>query len=73
MEKFFDSPTLASIFRVKCSTIYTWAREGRLPHTKLGRLIRFSPDQVREFLTRNSAATVQEDFEEPVGAARRRK
>ena len=50
MQKLITVPELAQVLQVKSSTIYTWIRQGKFPHIKAGRLIRFSPEQVDDFL-----------------------
>jgi len=44
---------LATILGVKPSTIYTWVRQGKIPHIRIGRLIRFTHVQIEEFLNGN--------------------
>jgi len=41
-----------SHFRGPRHTVYSWARQKLIPHTKLGRLIRFELDELRQFLDR---------------------
>jgi len=36
--------------RIKRSTLYAWAEQGCIPHLKLGRLIRFDPDEIESWL-----------------------
>jgi excisionase family DNA binding protein len=52
-------PDVAAILKVQPATVYTWVRQGRLPHIRIGRLIRFSPVQVEEFLNGNGHAMGQ--------------
>lgn len=53
MERLHDVPEVAAILRVRPSTIYTWTRHGQLPHIRVGRLIRFTSEQITEFLARS--------------------
>ena len=53
MEKLLTVPEVAVILQVKPSTVYTWVREGKIPHIRVGRLIRFRPLQIEEFISRN--------------------
>ncbi len=55
MEKLLTVPEVAVILQVKPSTIYTWVREGKLPHTRLGRLIRFTLDQIKKSMKGNGS------------------
>ena len=36
--------------QVKPSTIYRWAEQGIIPHLKLGRLLRFDPDEIEAWI-----------------------
>lgn len=45
---------VASILRCSKQAVYSWVEFGRVPHVKLGRLVRFRPEDVEEFLERNS-------------------
>jgi excisionase family DNA binding protein len=36
--------------QVKRSTIYLWTEQGMIPHLKLGRLLRFDPDEIEAWL-----------------------
>ena len=36
--------------QIKPSTLYVWAKEGTIPHLKLGRLIRFDGDELTTWL-----------------------
>ncbi len=56
MERLHDVPEVAAILRVTPSTIYTWTRQGQLPYVRVGRLIRFTPEQITEFLARSGTA-----------------
>ncbi len=40
---------VAQILKVKPQTIYIWAREGKIPSIRLGRLTRFRESDVRNF------------------------
>jgi excisionase family DNA binding protein len=41
MDQFLTPEQVAEKLGVKLSTIYNWTHIGYIPHTKLGRLIRF--------------------------------
>ena len=53
--------------QVKPSTIYLWAEQGSIPHVKLGRLIRFDPDEIEAWLH----AHRREPTREPIPRRRR--
>lgn len=50
MKQYFDIATLAERLQVKRSTLYAWAEQGNIPHLKLGRLLRFDPDEIEAWL-----------------------
>jgi len=43
-------PQLAEQLQIKAATLYTWAEQGSIPHLKLGRLLRFDPDEIEAWL-----------------------
>lgn len=47
-----DVQQLAELWRVPKSTLYNWVSLGRLPYVKLGRSLRFDPQELEEFLSR---------------------
>ena len=58
---------LSEWLQVKRSTIYLWAEQGMIPHVKLGRLLRFDPDEIEAWLQ----AHRQEIIPEPIPPKRR--
>jgi excisionase family DNA binding protein len=48
--KLYDIRDVSEILGVKPSTIYTLVHQGKIPHIRIGRLIRFTPEQIDEFL-----------------------
>ena len=50
MKPYLDIGALAERLRVKRSTIYAWTEQGKIPHLKLGRLLRFDPDEIEAWL-----------------------
>ncbi len=53
MEKLLTVPEVSEILKVKPATIYTWVRVGKLPHLRLGRLIRFTVECLEKFTKSN--------------------
>ena len=43
---------LAELWSVPKATLYNWVNQGRLPHVKLGRCLRFDVAQIEEFRQR---------------------
>ncbi len=50
MKQYLNIAALAERLLVKRSTLYTWAEQGMIPHLKLGRLLRFDPDEIEAWL-----------------------
>ena len=48
MERLTKVPELARIVRAEDSTVYSWVRSGKVPCLRIGRFIRFTPEQVRQ-------------------------
>jgi len=55
--KLYDIRDVAKILGVKPSTIYTWIKQGKIPHIRIGRLIRFTLEQIDGFLQGNIRQT----------------
>jgi excisionase family DNA binding protein len=45
-----DVQVVAQILGVSYKTVYVWVEDGTHPHYKLGRAVRFSSEQITEFL-----------------------
>lgn len=50
MGNLLDVQGLADLFGVGKDWVYTAVEAGLIPHTRIGRLIRFTPEQVAEIL-----------------------
>lgn len=50
-KRLVDVKQVSQMLCIKCSTIYKWVYEGRIPHYKIGKLIRFSEAEVWEWAT----------------------
>jgi len=50
MKQYLDIAALAESLRIKRSTLYAWAEQGTIPYLKLGRLLRFDPDEIETWL-----------------------
>ena len=50
MKHYLNITTLAERLAIKRSTLYAWAEQGSIPHLKLGRLLRFDPDEIDRWL-----------------------
>ena len=47
---------LASVWCISKATLYNWVNQGRLPHVKLGRALRFDVAQIEEFREQSTIA-----------------
>lgn len=65
MKQYLDIAALAERLLIKRSTLYSWAEQGTIPHVKLGRLLRFDPDEIEAWL--------QDQRRNPAPAPRRRR
>jgi len=50
VESLVDIKRLAEILGVRPATIYGWVHDGYVPHYKLGALVRFSLEDVKQWL-----------------------
>src|SRR5690348_8721558 len=50
MKHYLDIAALAERLWIKRSTLYAWAAQGTIPHLKLGRLLRFDPEEIEAWL-----------------------
>jgi len=53
MEKLLGLNETAEILGVKPPTLYNWISERRITVVKVGRLVKFDPEDVREFIEKN--------------------
>lgn len=67
MKQYLDIAALAERLRIKRSTLYAWAEQGTIPYLKLGRLLRFDPDEIEAWLQ----AHRREGIPEPAPLRRR--
>jgi excisionase family DNA binding protein len=42
---------------ISVNTIYSWISQRKIPHKKLGRLVRFSVEEIDEWVKQNSVVT----------------
>jgi len=52
-QKFMDVEEIAAYLKVSPNTIYWWVATKRIPHHKIGKLVRFEPERVASWLQRN--------------------
>jgi len=59
MKQYLNIAALADQLLVKRSTLYAWAEQGMIPHLKLGRLLRFDPDEIERWLQNHRREGIQ--------------
>jgi len=52
MMKLLTPEELGQILHVKVSTIYQWTHMGLIPFLKIGKLIRFKEDDIKEWISK---------------------
>ena len=53
MEKLLSLSETAEILGIKQPTLYNWISEERITVVKVGRLVKFDPEDVRQFIEKN--------------------
>ena len=61
MKKFFTIDELSDYLNIKKSTLYSMVESGKLPHYRIGRLIRFKQDDVDVWLEGHKRKSINED------------
>jgi excisionase family DNA binding protein len=54
--KLINIKNASRLYNIKESCLYKWAREGRIPHYRVGHLVRFNVEEVDEWLRRHKKA-----------------
>lgn len=50
MERLLDIREAAALLRIKPQTLYLWVSQKRVPHHKIGRLVRFTESDLQSFI-----------------------
>lgn len=58
---------VSKMLQIKPATFYVWVAQGTIPHLKLGRLLRFDPDEIEAWLKNHR----REGIPEPASPRRR--
>lgn len=53
MEKLLTIQETAEVLGVKVPTLYNWVSERKITVVKVGRLVKFDPNDLREFIEKN--------------------
>ena len=53
MEKLLTLQETAEVLGIKVPTLYNWVSERKITVVKVGRLVKFDPKDVREFIEKN--------------------
>lgn len=51
----YDIPTAAAVLNISVHTLRRWVGQRRVPVTRLGRAIRFSPASIERFISKNTS------------------
>ena len=54
LKKYLNVKELSRLTRLKQSTIYQWAGQGKIPHIRLGKKILFDPDEINKWIDKNA-------------------
>jgi excisionase family DNA binding protein len=54
MDKLLTPQEIAELLGVRPSTVYQWTHQGFIPHTKLGRFVRFKESDVMKWVDERS-------------------
>ena len=54
MQKLLNAKEVSEILGLELSTIYNWVHYRKIDYIKVGRLLKFSPDVVQNFIANNS-------------------
>jgi excisionase family DNA binding protein len=60
-DKLLDVNEAAALLLVKPGTLYSWASRGKVPHRKVGALLRFHRGDLMEWTKRDEPAAVEHD------------
>ena len=52
---------VCGILRIKKQRLYEWVHYKRIPHVKVGRFLRFSKEQIEEWLRENTYGIIRDD------------
>ena len=55
MEKLLTAGQLSELLQIKLSTVYKWVHYGYVPYVKIGSLIRFKEERVKEWLNKRES------------------
>ena len=53
-KKFLSVDEVAACLGISRATVYWWSETGKMPHSKLGKLVRFDPDVVASWVKSKS-------------------
>jgi excisionase family DNA binding protein len=56
-KRYLEIRELAEYLGISVNTIYSWISQRKIPHKKLGRLVRFSVEEIDEWVKQNSVVT----------------
>jgi excisionase family DNA binding protein len=63
MEKLLTAEEFAELAQIKTHSAYRYAREGKVPHVRIGNKLRFVPSQIQEWIRAQTAQSNQAEAE----------
>ena len=54
MKKLLSAKEVAEILGVEISTIYDWVYRKKIEHIKIGKLLRFNPETLQDYITNHT-------------------
>jgi excisionase family DNA binding protein len=61
MEKLLTPEEVCGMLRIKKQRLYEWVHYNRIPYIKAGRFLRFSKEQIEEWLRENTYGIIHVD------------
>lgn len=55
-KKLLDIESVASLMGISINTIYSWVNQRKIPHIKVGRLLRFRPETIQKWIEEREIA-----------------
>lgn len=59
-ESLWDVNDVAAFLKCDVDTVYKWKAQGRIPHVKVGNLLRFRPSEIRPLAVTGLPAVTEE-------------
>lgn len=60
MHKLLNINELSTLLQVSVPTLYRWVHQKKIPYVKLGGKLRFAPEDITNFISKNSICVQQQ-------------